>query len=539
MFSQSSASSQISLSETIQKLLSSLKDIPAPRMRDEFTRLKVSQTVSLFALLYEKVRTILQVKEEHIFLRSAIERIIKRRLSLNKTGKHEASNLLRELMWARYIPNGSVDENDIRSVQNIIDTYIYFFHQIIKKGANNNENIRKRLFEMMTCEIEEVIAARSAQREMLFSYVLFQSIRYSLTYAHQDEEYIDALLFLVIEKIFRKSDVPYQRYHLFILMHKPISHMSQYERKNLSDTFISIQAFLDTIHHNPKRELFEKYVKKQLPPFRVLFTLIRHNSEETQKILSNKERLWNEVVKECHMKYKDARRRVIDQTIRASIYIILLKILVAGLIEYPLYYFWFGLYAFIPVFISTFFFPFILWAMVLTFSIPGKDNTRRIYLRILDILCTEKQQKQEAGKKGNIQKQAHPYYIFFMVIYTVIFILTLGGIIFILTVLKFNFISQVVFLLFLSVVFYIAYRIRQVSQEYLFRKKKSILSSFLYMFFVPYISFGKLVSQFFSSLDLSFITNSIDFIIETPFKLVIEVFDEWSSFIREKKEDII
>ena len=56
-------------------------------------------------------------------------------------------------------------------------------------------------------------------------------------------------------------------------------------------------------------------------------------------------------------------------------------------------------------------------------------------------------------------------------------------------------------------------------------------------FFMPILSLGK----FFSSeiAKLNFFIFIFDFIIEAPFKLIFEVDEEWISFVRKRKEEII
>lgn len=93
---------KIILSEFTNALLSALNSIQPKSRPDDISALSVSQTVSFFALVYEKVRNAVEYREDHLILRAAIERILKRRFSLNSDGTGEAENLLRELLWARY-----------------------------------------------------------------------------------------------------------------------------------------------------------------------------------------------------------------------------------------------------------------------------------------------------------------------------------------------------------------------------------------------------------------------------------------------------
>jgi len=74
---------KIALSQYTLALISTLKSIkPRPRP-DDLSKIEVSQTVSFFALVYEKMRNAVEFRDDHLILRAAIERILKRRLAIN------------------------------------------------------------------------------------------------------------------------------------------------------------------------------------------------------------------------------------------------------------------------------------------------------------------------------------------------------------------------------------------------------------------------------------------------------------------------
>ena len=101
----------------------------------------------------------------------------------------------------------------------------------------------------------------------------------------------------------------------------------------------------------------------------------------------------------------------------------------------------------------------------------------------------------------------------------------------------FNLVSQAIFIFFVSIVSFFSYRIRQVTKELKLEEKESILMPVVDFFFMPILSLGK----FFSSeiAKLNFFIFIFDFIIEAPFKLIFEVVEEWISFVRKRKEEII
>ena len=103
--------------------------------------------------------------------------------------------------------------------------------------------------------------------------------------------------------------------------------------------------------------------------------------------------------------------------------------------------------------------------------------------------------------------------------------------------LSFNLLSEALFIFFISVVAFFAYRIKQLSNMYRLIEKTGFFSPVLDFFFMPILSLGKFFSEGVSRLN--FFILLFDVIIEAPFKLIIEVIEEWITFVRLKKEDIV
>ncbi len=73
-------------------------------------RIKVNQLASKAGTLYEKIRYLVDYKEEHTIRRSAIERIIKRKVMI-ESDRNVGLSLLEELVRGGYLPNDHVSES--------------------------------------------------------------------------------------------------------------------------------------------------------------------------------------------------------------------------------------------------------------------------------------------------------------------------------------------------------------------------------------------------------------------------------------------
>jgi hypothetical protein len=103
--------------------------------------------------------------------------------------------------------------------------------------------------------------------------------------------------------------------------------------------------------------------------------------------------------------------------------------------------------------------------------------------------------------------------------------------------LSFPLTSKVIFFFFITAVSFFGYRITQISKEYVVKEKESVLTPVIDFFMMPLVSVGKWLSSEISKINVLLFV--FDFLIEAPFKVLFEVIEEWISFIRKRKEDII
>ncbi len=529
----------IILSQFTQALVDAIKSVKPKAKPDDISALSVSQTVSFFALVYEKVRNAVEYRDDHLILRAAIERILKRRFSLNPDGRGEAENLLRELLWARYFDNGVLGVEDTVTIQNLINKYVLLRRQLVAgRDSEFRIYIDQFLTDLFTCEIEEALKPQSAQIQINLTFFIYQVLRKKIKIEGLKEDQKDTFFLVAIEKVFGKSDRSYLRYHLFTTFYKTLSGYSERELQTLVAKLPAIFKKIDDMVANPYVDNLIKFTRKQLPPFLILFSLIKNKANELQEILTNKEKLWNEVDQTCRDKYQQLGARVRTLAVRSFIYILLTKMIFAIILEIPISNYFYGEVSRNAIIINSIFPPILMVIILGFFKVPGEENTRKIYRRLIDIINEDKVFETRVAfvpKKSGLKR---PLLIFgFTIFYSFTFFVTLTLIYEALTYIHFNLVSQAIFIFFVSVVTFFSYRIRQITKELRLEEKPSILSPVVDFFFMPLLALGK----FFSSeiAKLNFFIFIFDFIIEAPFKLIFEVVEEWISFVRKRKEEII
>lgn len=509
----------IKLSHFTNALLNNFKTIKPKKEADEYSRIQVSQTASFFAIAYERIRNVVEYRENHLIRRAAIARILKRRLLLNGEGQGEGENLIRELLWARYFPPETLGQDDINLVQSIISKYLI----LIKKNQHHSEF----LFELLTCEIEETLSPEDAQKNYLKTFYIFQVLKNKVKIENLDEEHRDIYFYIALEKIFNKSDLPYLRFHLFKLLNKSIEALSAED-----------MGRIDKLISNPYSNRLRRFVRAQIPPFKVLFELLEKHGKSIDSILQNREFIIKEVEAVCREKYNQTSKRLRSLAIKAIIYIFLTKMIFALILEYPLSLYLFGEVNPFSLTVNTVFPPILMFLIVGLTKVPGADNTQRVFNRLVDIIDADKSFETSVSYILKKSSSRRPTLIFFFtVFYSITFFATFFALYEILSVLKFNIISQVIFVFFVSLVAFFAYRIRQVAKEYKLQEKESFFRPFIDFFSLPFLSLGKFLSN--GIAKLNFLTVFLDFLIEAPFKLIIEIVEEWINFIRARRDEIV
>ena len=177
--------------------------------------------------------------------------------------------------------------------------------------------------------------------------------------------------------------------------------------------------------------------------------------------------------------------------------------------------------------------------MIISFvRIPGEENTKRVFERIVHIINHDTTFETDVTFVIKPPRVKKPILVFgFTVFYSLTFIITLGLIHEVLRLLQFNPISEAIFIFFVSVISFFSYRVKQIAKEYRLQVRESFFAPFIDFFFMPILSLGKIFSSGIAKLNIFMVI--LDFLIEAPFKLIFEVIEEWISFVRQRKDEIV
>ncbi|OGM12709.1 hypothetical protein A3A76_04315 [Candidatus Woesebacteria bacterium RIFCSPLOWO2_01_FULL_39_23] len=533
---------EFTLSREILNLIDSYKEAGGGKKNGSIeSTIKVSQVLGPLAFFYERVRNALEYKGEHLIKRNAIERMLRRQIWERRSHdpKILADTLIKELIWARYVKNDSVPKRKLTLISKIIAKYLKIFAALSRTADNYNyTDLKDWLLGIFSCEIEEVLDSSYFYKEAL-NYAVFSWFKknYEWLDGGLSQKEKETQIFIAVHRSLSKSDKAGIRYRLLKVYYPSWIEMKDEEFPVNLEKLINSYREIEKEITSPYQSKMYRFVQRQSAAFLVLREVIGDNPELAMDVINKPQKLEAKIKEVCSNKYSQIRRRVNRGILRSIIYIFLTKVLLAILIEAPYEIFFKDRFNVVPILINVMFPPFLMFLVGLSIRKPDEDNTQRIITIINSFVYSGSDSiKQEFSLVSNTGGGL--IYRIFFVIYSLLFLLTFGGISLILFDLGFNIMSAGIFFVFISLVLLFAYRIRYTAGELSVRgEKESFMSHMITNLALPLLNLGSWLSQ--GLQKFNFLLLFMDFLIEAPLKNIIRVFEEWTSFIKEKREEVV
>jgi len=498
-----------------------------PIEKDQAT-IKVSAATSAVGFIYEKIRVAVEFKSEHLLRRLAIERILNRKVKLSSSKNEIGLFIVKELIRSRYLPNNKVPESKALEISNALEKYFELIETYTPIFKKSRKDVVDWVISVASYDVEQRLSNPS-KRDAL--------VELMATLLSKESDY--ELLDLAIAGHFslNKADTPIVRF--LLLTHKYNFWSDNVSKNNLVLVSKDLETTIEDIEKNiqkVERGSVLKFVRRQIAPFIVLIDLLKEDPSFSENY-DDEILLETKVKNMCHLKYRQIRDRLKRMVFRSVIYIFLTKMLFALLLEIPLERFLYGSFSFRSIVINLGFPPTLMYLVGMRTKLPGEKNTDLILERVKNIVFKDELGITENERRvGKIKRRALS--LVFRAFYFVVFVLSFGVVTYSLTVIGFSFIAIGIFLFFLSVVSFFAYVIKQSTKDILLvRDDDGVIGSFFDLFFLPVLRVGQKLSGELAKYNV--MVFLLDFVVEAPLKSIIDVFDDWLDFVREKKEEVL
>jgi len=518
---------------------------------DEIPKIHVSHISSQLSFLYEKIRNAVDYDDDHLLRKNAIKRILKRHIFIEGVVMEYDSGdismkLLTELIQAGYLPNDQVKEIKIKEVADLLEKYIELRNRYKKIHPNNLDLKEKESQErsrvlnwiivLAATEIEENLNRDEAKLLVMANMfeILSKVIKLPSDLPYQKD--LDIQIYLSIVRNFLKLDTEMQSFIAFKYYNNweeagtaDIHSIAQ----NLNDISLLVEKQLK----HPLTKQVDKIVRRYSLFYSLLTEIIADDPSKVYENATGNTKAFLNLVKErCEKKYVKVKSRLWRSGLRSIIYIFLTKSIFVILLEVPAIKF-FG-EPLNPVSLAiNIAFPAVLLLIIIMFTkTPNKRNTEKIIEGIKEITFVENQKFQPIYLRKDTRRN---YFMnaLFNLIYATAFTLSIYFLIKLLHVIDFNWVSITIFLFFLAFVSFFSFRIKRDVKQYIIIEEKETLFGFIFDFFyMPIVAVGKWLSNNISRINIFIFV--LDFIIEAPFKVIVGVIEDWTKYLKERKEDI-
>ena len=495
-------------------------------------KIVVNQLISKVASFYEKFRTAMDYGSEETIPRRAIERMLKRMLFLEKDSKALSQDLLRELIWAGYLPNATVPELIINDVANSITLYLELKDKIAPKKIISREVLNEFILQTLSCEIFQTLVPN--QKKNTVANFMFKNLKDYVDIEDDSEQTRDIQVFIAIRKSFAKDDIAFLRYRLFKEIFGKLS------SENFDEVCEDFEKGYKEIKYQlsyPKKERILNHIKKKTPPFLILYDFLLKEKGDVKTIIKNEPELKDKIYELCDYRYKSIRRKVQTAIIRSVIFILFTKAILALSVEGTYETIVLGKIQWTSIILNTTLPPLIMILVGLGIKTPSPQNSELIYKDIKKLLLVEEPNiinHLSITLKSKGSKTAYEH--IFSILWFCSIVLTFGGIWYFLGILNFNILSKIIFIFFIAIISFLSYRIYQTAHGYTVTGKQSIFTPLFDFFFIPIVRVGRSLTEGFSQIN--FLLLVIDFLIEAPFKGTIGFFEQWFLFAANKREEL-
>lgn len=506
------------LTQPIQELAERVSALSDESHGAHETPLEINDVVSAVAGSYEKLRYLLEYREEHTVRRAAIERVLRRRLMLE--GKDfDGTRFSRELVESKHLPAEKATEEFAHESARIVSRY-----ESIAERAG--DEYRRRLLSFAASEIDGLLNPRETALDASVVDAMYKTLRPHITAYGYSAQEIDTQLFCACRRALLNADDEALGYALWL------AYVPEWRTESADDVALSqaVPGIITAIRRDVKHGLqwlIVPRIKRESISFRIVRGYIadaRHPDLESEAALDEYARSFLSQV------YETERVRIKASGIRAVAYLFLTKFVIAIGVEAPYEYFVLGGLHYVPLVTNILFHPALLFALTRNVGMLTEANTEAVVADLHGLLY------EGHARDITVRSGYSGLAPFFAIFYVLLILGVFGGIVGVLQAIGFNVIGGALFLFFLSLVTFFAFRIRMRASRWVVLESRGVPALITNALIAPIVRVGRYLSRTFSSVNVFVLF--MDFILETPFKMLLNFSHHFLIYLREKANEV-
>lgn len=556
------------LSPATQKLIQTYQESRLPP-EPEGATIHVDEIASKVAALYEKIRKIVDWKEEHLMRQAAIERAMKRRMlselfesnltfersekarspaerddaTSNLKAEEIAEPLVMELIRGGHLPNDKIPQSKIGDVQKVLEKYIYLLKNSPASGEGTSSKPRVKiqlynwLLGIAACEIEETLDP-SVRQNALINYmtgVIERRIRVNPSDAITAEEKRVQTYIAVHQALFH-LDAPIISYHLLRYRYPQWANPPEPLLREIAQNIYAIWESLENELSHPLNNWFFEVCERYDTVYLLLGDVLKILSEASVGIAEkiSELRALENLVKRA---YSERLATLKSRLHRAAVYSTLSIFLASGLslfiVEVPLARLFYGRFSPFAIAVDILAPTFLMFLLVLLVRTPRETNLEKV---IAETKKTVYQGEKEDIYEIRIRKKKGILVGIISIIYILLCCLSLAATAWGFYLSSIPPTSIILDTVNVVVIVAAALVIRQRAKELVVEERITFWSALLDILSVPAAKVGQWLSARWKEYNV--LSVFFTALIDMPLLMFIEFIESWNLFLREKKAEI-
>lgn len=513
----------------------------------------VDEIASKVASLYERVRVIIDWKEEHLIRRTAIERVLKRRTLAELSGLslvpdlkagEVAEPLVTELIRGGHFPNGRIPKKRLIDVQRVLQKYGYILENAPLAQNGSPVGIKRRvnfytwLLEIAACEIDEILGP-SPKEDALIAYMttlILERIRVlpegTLT---PEEKAIQT--YIAVHRALFHLDAPIISYHLLQLRYPQWSNLPESLLNEIAKNIASIWGSLERDLNHPLANEFYEVGEKYDTPYLILGDVLssfEKNPAEIPQQVADAQKLEERSQEAYNKRLSTQKRRLFRMAVYSTLSIFIAGGLSLFIFEVPLAKLVYGEWKPLAMLVDLMLPTALMFILVAIIRLPGESNLKKVLEEIKKIVYHQREidvYEIQAKKKRSLL-----FSTISSLLYLLGSFLSLGLIFWVFKLARVPWTSVYIDTLNVAVIVFAALLVRQRAKELVVEEKTRIWEFLLDVLSVPIARVGQWLSNKWKEYNIASVLFTV--MVDLPFLTLVDFVENWSTFIKEKKSGI-
>ncbi|MEA2056215.1 MAG: hypothetical protein U9O78_00655 [Patescibacteria group bacterium] len=516
--------------------------------------IQVDELASKLAKLYEKVRRIIDWKEENLIRRTAIERILKRNLLSELSGLGFAGGLdankiskplVMEMIRSGYFTNGKISKSKIPEARKTLAKYIYILNYstyTTQKSLNIKDKINffNWILEIAACELEEILEPSFKENALinLMTTAIYQNLTIKPHDAISQE---DKLLqtYIAVHRTLYTLESPIITYNLIKYRYPRWFEEESRFLEEFTQQIEEVKKQLEADLEYEKSGEFFKVCERYDAAYLILGDIMKELEKDPDELVENLKK--PEVLEKTLETVYKARVKTLKKRLMKSAIYSTLSIFAAGIVSFIIFEgpvaHWLAEEGFKPfaLFVDLAVPSALMFLLVIMIKPPKKENLARVKEEVKKIVYPLDQDDLEYEISFKKKKNWIANLIFRIIslaagavsVYAIYWVFKIAGV---------PWTSIYVDTVNVAMVIFAGMIIRHKSKEITIEERGSLISMFIDLFSIPLAKVG----QWFSKKWKEYNILSVFFtaLIDAPFSMIVTIIEDWRMFLRDKRSEI-